>query len=939
MFKENLLLKNKEFRRNDRILESSEVLSSENSESVKIESSEHLWDILACFITAIKTKYSGVRTVDHSSNANDRRVGQFWGKYDSITGGILSLTAHCIDVAFVFRELCNITNIERSLANATTTKLKDVHLDRLAVLAMFHDIGKANLGFQDKVFIQDAPKAGHINELAPLLGEENLLTNFLESLPPGIDSWFSDPKSADSYFYAVFSHHGRPVRFLNTKDGRYWVAKDKWWHADAIRDPFAAIADISHWAQKVFPNAFNNAVESLPAEPRFHHRFAGLVMLADWLGSHKYWFPVKQMSIEERIAYVRKTASKMLRAIGFDVTALRPILASIGDSFKDLFTFTPWPLQRIIEELDIADPRTRLIIAESETGSGKTEAALHWFCKLFASGKVDSLYFALPTRVAAVGLYDRIANQIKKWFPDPDYRPVILLAVPGYAQVDGQPVNNLIPDYSDANLYHEEADLIWREKYWAGEAPKRFLAATVAVGTIDQALLSVVQTSHAHLRSVCLDRSLLVVDEVHASDTYMSALLRTLLQHHLGVGGYTMLLSATLGSNALHQYVKLSNPHSTSPFLQQASAKPYPSVTLSDGFTIPASKSQRTKEVDFELREYAFCPERIVDEAIVPALQAGARVLAIMNTVDRAVNLLKQVENNPAVKKDWLFKYNEKICPHHGRFAPADRLILDRAVVDQFGKESSSGALLLVGTQTLEQSLDIDADIMITDLAPVDVLLQRVGRLHRHRRPRPAGYDKARCIVFIPDQELESSLTRKGEVSGRFKRLGYGSVYEDLRTLELTLNVLREKPHAVIPNDNRFYVEKATHPELLASLAGPCWREHSNRVSGISLAKVITADAIASKFNSYFGEVTFSEQGISVTTRLGIDQFKFRLSSTVISPFGQVLKEITIPGHMAPELIDDEMITVERLQNDGTILLCCGDRQYLYGRYGLEAIS
>ncbi len=83
--------------------------------------------------------------------------------------------------------------------------------------------------------------------------------------------------------------------------------------------------------------------------------------------------------------------------------------------------------------------------------------------------------------------------------------------------------------------------------------PKRFLAATVAVGTIDQALLSIVQTAHAHLRSVCLDRSLLVVDEVHASDLYMSRLLRSLLTHHLGVGGYAMLLSATLGSRALNE--------------------------------------------------------------------------------------------------------------------------------------------------------------------------------------------------------------------------------------------------------------------------------------------------------------------------------------------------------------------------------------------------
>lgn len=874
------------------------------------------------------------------SGSENSQASQFWGKYDAKTGQTLSLTAHCIDVAVVFRELCNITNIRRALVNSTIVQLNDVHFDRLAVLAMFHDIGKANLGFQDKVFIADAPKAGHISELDPLFGEDDLAAKLIESLPHNIITWFSVPAAADSYFYAVFSHHGRPIRFPDIKTGVYWTASKKWWRADTTRDPFAAIADISYWAQRAFPRAFESTVSTLPDEPRFHHIFAGLVMLADWLGSHTHWFPIKQTPIEERIASDRAVVFKMLREIGLEVSELRPVLASRGDRFENLFTtFKPKPLQQIIDKLDINDPHCSIVVAESETGSGKTEAALSWFCKLFVAGKVDSLYFALPTRVAAVGLYDRINSFIKTWFPDPKCRPVTVLAVPGYAQVDGLPVRSLMPDYIDANISNEDQDTVWRERFWAAEIPKRFLAATVAVGTIDQALLSVVQTSHAHLRSACLNRSLLVVDEVHASDQYMSVLLRTLLDHHISVGGYAMLLSATLGSGALHEYVKISNPHVELQSLQQASTKPYPAVTLSDGSLVPSGVSQATKEVTFELKEYAFHPEQIVDEAIVPALQAGAKVLVIMNTVDRAVTLLKEIENNSSVNKDWLFQCRGRICPHHGRFAPEDRAVLDRAVVAQFGKESPSKTMLLIGTQTLEQSLDIDADLIITDLAPTDVLLQRVGRLHRHERPRPAGCEKARCIVLIPDEEMENALLNNGEVQGKFKRLGYGSVYEDLRILELTLRVLREKPHAVIPKDNRFYVERSTHPEALAQFEGQRWQEHANRISGMGLAEAITAATISNKFDLYFRDFEFVEAGRSVSTRLGVDQIKLTVSNPVISPFGSTLKEITIPEHMVSMRSDDATIVVEALRDDGTILLHYADNRYLYGRYGLEAIS
>lgn len=863
---------------------------------------------------------------------------QFWGKYDAKTGKFLSLLSHSLDVAIVFRALCDLNAIRRTLANSTNTVLVDEHMDRLAVLAMLHDIGKANLGFQDKILPQRHIQAGHIRELAPLFGDEVLCGKLMESLPRNVGTWFSSAESADSSFLAIFSHHGRPVSLTDTLVGNYGLARDKWWRPDSSRDPFRAIAEISLFAEEAFPRAFTSSITPLPDEPQFHHRFAGLIMLADWIGSHSHWFPIEQVSPVDRLAFDRKVSPDSLRAVGLDATPLRPILVGVGHGFQSRFDMTPLPLQQAVDDLDPGAQDNHLLIAESATGSGKTEAALNWFCKLFVANKVDSLYFALPTRVAARELYERVDNTIKRWFPDSESRPATLLAVPGYAQIDGQSVKRLLPDAEMANLWQDDDKARVLERQWAGATPKRFLAATVAVGTIDQALLSVVQTAHAHLRSVCLDRSLLVVDEVHASDLYMSRLLRSLLAHHLRVGGYSMLLSATLGSRAITEYVQLTKPDATLPDLQTAIKAPYPSLTLSSGRTMSTLSTQRTRQVRFDMREWAFCPEEAIDQIVAPALKAGARVLVVLNTVDRALKMFRAAEDSSLVDDAWIFTCEGEACPHHGRFAPEDRAILDKAVSTRLGKHSPPGPVLLIGTQTLEQSLDIDADLLITDLVPSDVLLQRVGRLHRHERTRPSAYESARCIVLVPDRDFETGLTNGGEVSRDFKRVGYGSVYEDLRALELTYRTISEKQVATIPEDNRFFVERATHPEALNSLDGDRWAAHRNLVCGRGLAKEITANTIANTFDQYFGEVKYDEVGLAVSTRLGADQLTIPLDHPVVSPFGETLFQMVIPGHMAPRDLGDASLKVEK-EGGGVIALRCEDRRYQYSKYGLEEVS
>ena len=882
-----------------------------------------------------------------TDDALQRAAGRciFWGKFRAQPVRCLPLVCHCLDVGIVLRALLDLPAIRRALERAGGRGLEARDLDRLAVLAMLHDLGKLNLGFQYKVFDLRQPRAGHVRELAAVFDDEVLAEALAAAI--GIDAleaWCAGDGDLESLLYAVWSHHGWPVSFDPRVDAGSNLAGRRetwraWWSPRDGHDPIQGADGLMRWARRAFAGAFQAGGPPLPAAPRFQHLYAGLVMLADWLGSDARRYPVEGVPPEDRLREDPPRAAEQVAAVGLDVAKARPVLQQGPGDFRGRFGFEPRPLQAAVDALTPDLPASRLVIAESETGSGKTEAALHWFGKLFAAGEVDGLYFALPTRVAARELYERMRGTVSRWFPDPETAPVTVLAVPGYARVDGLPAERTLPGEEEANRWQDDEELRRRERQWAAEHPKRFLAATVAVGTIDQALLSVVQTAHAHLRSACLSRSLLVVDEVHASDLYMARLLEHLLGHHLALGGRAMLLSATLGARARVRFVAAAEGQDPGrappPPLEAAEAMEYPRLSLGDGSARPCACTGpgRPKQVTVEESPLAFSPEAIADR-IAAALESGARVLVVMNTVGRANALHRALESDDRIAAAWQFRCRGTVCPHHGRFAPRDRVVLDAAVSERFGKQGPPGPALVIGTQTLEQSLDIDADLLLTDLAPADVLLQRIGRLHRHRRPRPAGFDEARCMVLVPEAGLEEALDAEGRVVGSYKALGYGSVYEDLRTLELTRRALRQRPRIEIPRDNRRLVEAVTHPEALARLQESGWQEHGRLIEGGELARASQAGMAIIDFDRAFGEFVFSDMGEGVATRLGAGTLQLPLERPVTSPFGQELHEMTIPGHLAPER-PGEQIAVEGVEK-GVIHLRCGGRRYVYSRYGLE---
>lgn len=821
-----------------------------------------------------------------------------------------------------FRRIVAIPAIRRRLDLAAPGQgpLRDDQLDRLAVVAFLHDLGKCNRGFQAKQNPLAKDTAGHVIEGAMLLEHEELQAMWptsLQQLVQAMCGWFREGENqASAMLLAAISHHGRPVSFdeLNASPDRSPV---RWWRAHDAIHPMTGIDELVAGVRQTFPAACGSDASPIDATPALQQRFAGLVMLADWIGSDTAFFRYRADAAEDRVVLARAAADRAVTGIG-----LQPPSVRLPASFDDTFDFPPSPLQRVLADALPVDADSRLVLVESDTGSGKTEAALAWYLRLYATGEVDGLYFALPTRVAARELYGRVCRAIERGFPSADQRPgPVLLAAPGYALVDGHP--RALPS-PQGLLWEDNAALGRHERQWAAEHPKRFLAAPVAVGTIDQALLSVLKVKHSLLRSVCLDRSLLVVDEVHASDPYMRQALQSLLAGHLRRGGRALLLSATLGESAGGAFFGRDiRP------LNEAQSRPYPSLSTCGGER-PIVARGEAKRVTVE--QAGSLDDVDVLPRIVTALADGARVLVVCNTVARANALLRAAEAHPALPRQALFAVAGDVCPHHGRFAREHREVMDAAVSAALGKGSPPGARLLVGTQTLEQSLDIDADLLVTDLCPMDVLLQRIGRLHRHRREsRPASCAAPRVLLRAPaDGDLRAWLRADGVLRGP---AGLGTVYPDGRVLQRTLDLLREQPVIETPTDNRRLVEQATHPDAWQMLPVE-WRVHAACVEGDVLAQVRAA--LTSTIEDLpFGELHYAAPDERISTRLGAANLDLRLAHPMSYPFSTIVHSVGIPAHMAPR--DGQAPdSVDAEAGEDGFCFGLGARRYRYTRFGLE---
>ena len=406
-------------------------------------------------------------------------VAPAWAKSPNRRGstasGWLSLLDYSVDVAAVAEALLNLPTLRTRFGALAARDLSDADVARLCFLSGLHDAGKVNHGFQAKLSGRK-PDAGHIGPLWTILGKRPLTRDDREVrrdvrralLASSWQSWF-EPDEECSFWGVILAHHGGlPADDATRCDARLWRPRNGY-------DPLAALAEVSEIVADMFSHAFVDDGECLPDEPRFQHAFAGVVTLADWLGSDPTVFGHARagaLSGMARVPWVRQQAVELMRRRWFDPSRARKAAAQSAVDFATLFPDLPVARPAQVALLESALPQPgQVTVLEAETGSGKTEAALIHFLRLFRAGEVDGLYFALPTRAAAVQIHRRIKDMVSRWLGDA--APPVGLAVPGYLRVDGHEDGERLPE-SFAVLWPDEAD---RDRTWAVENAKRYSAA------------------------------------------------------------------------------------------------------------------------------------------------------------------------------------------------------------------------------------------------------------------------------------------------------------------------------------------------------------------------------------------------------------------------------------------------------------------------------
>ena len=418
-----------------------------------------------------------------------------------------------------------------------------------------------------------------------------------------------------------------------------------------------------------------------------------------------------------------------------------------------------------------------LTLIEAPTGSGKTEAALAYAWRLLDQGVADSIVFALPTQATANAMLTRAEAFAKLVFGDAN----VVLAH-GKSKF-----NEAFQRLANTGRYQTaqgEQEATIQCASWLYSSRKRVFLGQVGVCTVDQVLLSVLPVRHKFVRGFGLNKSVLIVDEVHAYDAYMHGLLGEVLRRQKATGGSAILLSATLPASVR---AKLLDSWEAS----GVNDAPYPALWhatqgLATYTTVPDDQRPTRREVATEcLKLPGAFPDDVVIERIIEAAKSGALVAVVMNLVDDAQRLAKLLRNKTTIVVDVF----------HSRYRFMDRQKKENATLDYYGRSAPRDkGRILVATQVVEQSLDLDFDWMLTQICPVDLLFQRLGRLHRHHREhRPAGFESPRCTV----------LSVEGEDYGLHKL-----IYGNTRVLWRTERLLADADRIIFPEAYRDWIEQ-----------------------------------------------------------------------------------------------------------------------------------
>jgi CRISPR-associated endonuclease/helicase Cas3 len=527
-----------------------------------------------------------------------------------------------------------------------------------------------------------------------------------------------------------------------------------------------------HWQPKAFPHAANAGL-----------LLVGLTVMADWIASNAELFGGGDDFNRERESS-SDLADRAVSRLGIDQASpvRRGTFSEIWPDFIE-----PRPIQVAVESVAEMTERPELCIIEAPMGEGKTEAAIYLATQWQAKTGGKGFYIGLPTGATSNQMHTRVSafcDRLADGVPSP------VRLVHGMAW--------LLDEYSPDTPPRTETGLAFMDAMEWFRPARRALLAPLGVGTVDQAMMAVLHVKFGFLRLFGLASGVLIIDEVHAYDTYMGRILNLLLTWCSSLEVPVILLSATLPSIRRKELLAAY----TGGVVDDATAcTAYPLISVTDS----TEAVRFLEDVDTNgdsvigvVRKDGLLgdPEASARLAVELAASGGC-VCVLVNTVAMAQQTFDAVRRCADPETELLL--------FHSRFTVERRAEIERCVLDGYDKRSLLPVAdphrtvrpersILVATQVVEQSLDIDFDVMITEIAPIDLLLQRSGRLHRHVRPgRPCG-ESATLYVLTPDEARRPDFGGTERVYSRF-------------VLLKTLAMLRNSDRLNLPEDLRRLVE------------------------------------------------------------------------------------------------------------------------------------
>ena len=658
------------------------------------------------------------------------------GKTDpNDTSQWLPLWMHLRDTAGIM-ELLVRRWLPESVKKATG--LDEEELVRLArFLGWVHDLGKISVSFQCMI-LQLLPEAKQrLERLTPLYCPEQ---NRRETPHARAGEAILRERGYPGGIASIAgAHHGRPQtnaevekQFGGWRVNYYPTGQERIWQGFWEELLRAALQDCGYSGPEKLPE-LNQPEEIL---------LTGLLIMADWIASNTEYFPL--IPVEElgsEAAYPERVLRAWERWNKTETASPWTAQTSIANTkeFRERFGFMPNAVQKAAMEAANTMEAPGIMILEAQMGVGKTEAALAAAEILAARFGAGGIFFGLPTQATANGLFPRLLQWAEK---QPDDLPKSIRLAHGMAELNEEYIRLQQPvrvqdDWDDPEA---EEQRVLVNQWFRGS--KQALLADFVIGTVDQLLMAALCQKHVMLRHLGLAGKVVIVDECHAYDAYMNRYLDRALEW---LGWYkvpVILLSATLPAQRRAELVEAyQQKRRPGPDESWKTSCGYPLLTWTDGpkvqqTAIPLDTPGR------KVQTVALTGDMLPD-FLREKMQAGGCAGVIVNTVRKALEVAQQLREALPDKEVQVF---------HAQFLMPDRAVREQELMRRVGKHSTSAerdGLIVVGTQVLEQSLDLDFDIMVTELCPMDLLLQRIGRLQRHQnRCRPQSLQTALCGVL-----------------------------------------------------------------------------------------------------------------------------------------------------------------------------------------------